>query len=63
MNINPEYMIPYTTESDGMFLKYLENTHHANHQCIFVIKPQNVLGSNLFRSVKACGFGQSSFKA
>jgi len=57
---NPEDETSYTTQYQEASLKYVENEYYAKHRRMSVIKPEIAQHSNIFPSVKASGFGQSS---
>jgi len=61
MHTNPEEKTSCTTQYQQAFLDYGENKYCAKHRQLSIIKPENILSSDLFRSAKASGSGQSSF--
>jgi len=60
LDIDPQNKTSYTAQQQEAFLQYVKNEYCAKHRQVSVIKPKHVLGSNVFPSAKAYGFGLSS---
>jgi len=61
MHINLEDQTSDTTQYQDTFLKNVENEFYAKHQPMSISIPEQVAGNIIFPSLKASGFGQSSY--
>jgi len=61
IDINPEDETSYTTQYQGVFLKYVDNEYCANHRRASVNDLETVPSSNHVPSATASGCYQSSF--
>jgi len=60
MDIHSEYQTCYNTHYQGVLVKYMENEYFAKLRQRSVNTPANISNSNLFPTVNAAGFMQSS---